>query len=288
MGEDVSSEQVVYIRPAAFPGAELLVARDSFRPWHVFHERYAFCACRTAAAGWRYRDREHFLNDGSVMLLEPGEAHRNTDVHKPADFKVFLVPFELFDDAARDQGAPVTAHFRFAQSEDPRLFRAIYRFSRSIESADTLLTQQTRFAACVSLLLEHAERRPPAPPSGNGERAVARVKACLQERFNEPVSLAELAALSGLNRFYLARAFTRHVGMPPHAYQIHVRIERATALLRAGVSPVDAAARVGFADQSHFTRHFKRIWRITPGAYARTRVGAVPAPRAAPVRAAAD
>jgi AraC-like DNA-binding protein len=51
---------------------------------------------------------------------------------------------------------------------------------------------------------------------------------------------------------------------------------------------VDAAARVGFADQGHFTRHFKRIWRITPGAYARTRVGAVPAPRAAPVRAAAD
>jgi AraC family transcriptional regulator len=52
------------------------------------------------------------------------------------------------------------------------------------------------------------------------------------------------------------------------AYQVHVRIERASELLRAGIPPADAAARVGFADQSHFTPHFKRIWRTTPARYA--------------------
>jgi AraC-like DNA-binding protein len=100
-------------------------------------------------------------------------------------------------------------------------------------------------------------------------RAIERVRHHLAQRFNEAVSLDELAALARLSRFHLLRAFTRHTGLPPHAYQVRLRIERACALLRSGISAAEVATRVGFADQSHFTRHFKRIHHITPGRYAR-------------------
>ena len=43
----------------------------------------------------------------------------------------------------------------------------------------------------------------------------------------------------------------------------------ATTGLRRGLPIAEAATLAGFADQSHFTRHFKRIWRTTPGTYAR-------------------
>jgi AraC-like DNA-binding protein len=91
----------------------------------------------------------------------------------------------------------------------------------------------------------------------------------LHENFNQLVSLDELAALTKLSRFHLVRAFALHTGIPPHAYQLRLRIERACVLLRAGVTAAEAATQVGFADQSHFTRHFKRIWCITPAQYAR-------------------
>jgi AraC-like DNA-binding protein len=100
-------------------------------------------------------------------------------------------------------------------------------------------------------------------------RAIERAKHYLHDNFNESVSLDQLVALTRLSRFHLVRAFALHMGIPPHAYQLKLRIDRACALLRAGVSAAEAATQVGFADQSHFTRHFKRIRRITPGQYAR-------------------
>src|SRR5712691_9691322 len=60
--EQHRSERLSFLRPPAVPGAEFLIAYDSFRPWHVFHERYEVCACRTAAARWRYRGKSQFLN----------------------------------------------------------------------------------------------------------------------------------------------------------------------------------------------------------------------------------
>lgn len=86
----------------------------------------------------------------------------------------------------------------------------------------------------------------------------------LREHYNELVTLDELALVSRLSRFHLVHAFTKEVGLPPHASQLHVRVERACGLLQRGLPPVQAAAAVGFADQSHFARHFKRIMRVTP------------------------
>jgi AraC-like DNA-binding protein len=55
--------------------------------------------------------------------------------------------------------------------------------------------------------------------------------------------------------------------MPPHQFQTLVRVSRAKALLREGWSIPQAASQVGFFDQSHFNRHFKRIIGVTPGQY---------------------
>jgi AraC-like DNA-binding protein len=102
----------------------------------------------------------------------------------------------------------------------------------------------------------------------NGKLAVARAKAYLREHCSEPVSLQDLALVSGFSRFGLVHAFTKEVGLSPHAYQVHVRIERARALLQHGVSPAAVATTMGFADQSHFTRHFRRVLQVTPSQYA--------------------
>lgn len=267
--EPNEEERLAWVRPIALPGTEILVAYSNSRLWHVFHERYVLCACRTAAADWRYRGQTNFLTDRSVMLMEPGETHRNLVVNKPSDFKALFVDPNLVENAAKEFGLCGTPHFQFPQVDDPRLFAAVYIFCASVEAADNMLEQQSWLTACVRFMLEYAERRPLPLAAMNGLRAVERAKDYLRARFNEAVSLDELEAVTGLSRFHLVRLFTKHVGIPPHAYQTHVRIEQARALLQAGTRPASAALSVGFADQSHFTRHFKRILRITPGDYVR-------------------
>ena len=67
---------------------------------------------------------------------------------------------------------------------------------------------------------------------------------------------------------HLVRTFTREFGMPPHRYLTGRRIERARRLLLDGMRPADVAVTVGFHDQSHLNRHFKRMLATTPARYA--------------------
>ena len=91
----------------------------------------------------------------------------------------------------------------------------------------------------------------------------------LRERWDQRVTLAELATVAGLSRFELVRRFHAQNGVTPHAFQVNLRVEHARRLLAAGVAPAEVAAACGFADQPHLNRVFKRAVGVTPGRYAR-------------------
>ena len=93
------------------------------------------------------------------------------------------------------------------------------------------------------------------------------VQALIAERCAESLSLDKLARRGRMSRYHFVRHFSRAVGMTPHAWQIDQRIERVRALLEQGMSLADAALQLGFADQSHFQRAFKRRVAATPGEY---------------------
>ena len=83
------------------------------------------------------------------------------------------------------------------------------------------------------------------------------------------VSLDDLCRITGLGRRQTITAFRRVTGLPPHAWHLQKKVLLVKRLLRAGLSPADAAAQAGFSDQSHMGRHFKAIVGITPAAFAR-------------------
>lgn len=208
------------------------------------------------------------MNGRSSALMEPGETHCSTAL-MPGNFKVLMIAPSVVTEASTEMGLSSTPHLRLSSSDDPKLFLTLYRFSAALETGACVLEQQSLFTACLHMLLEQAEQRLPPLAGMNEHFAVECVKRYLRERFAEAVSLDELVTLTGLSRFHLVRTFTRQVGMPPHIYQINIRIARASTLLKAGVSPVCVSNDLGFADQSHFTRHFKRFWGVTPNRYAK-------------------
>ncbi len=94
------------------------------------------------------------------------------------------------------------------------------------------------------------------------------------------ISVDELAGIACLSAAQFARAFRREHRTTPYRLVLDVRIGHAASMLGAGASLAETALRAGFADQSHFTRHFKRSTGMTPGQYA-----ALDAPSATPVNA---
>lgn len=83
------------------------------------------------------------------------------------------------------------------------------------------------------------------------------------------IRVEELARLTGLSALQLSRAFRREHAKTPYAFVLEIRVGYAKALLDAGTAIAEVAAESGFADQSHFTRHFRRLVGMTPRQYAR-------------------
>ncbi|MGF1582757.1 MAG: helix-turn-helix domain-containing protein [Gemmataceae bacterium] len=93
--------------------------------------------------------------------------------------------------------------------------------------------------------------------------------ALLHDDLETPVANHELAAAAGVSEFHFSRLFKKTTGLSPMNYRMRLRIERAQRLLedRKNLSLSQVAYACGFADQSHFGRHFKRITGRTPLQY---------------------
>jgi AraC-like DNA-binding protein len=267
-----TTENLAYFRHAALPGIELLVANPSTGSWQMFHERYLISAFRAVASSWVYRRKTYFAEDGATTFMEPGEVHRVVEKRKPSHFYALFVEREQFLKLAEECGLAGVPHFATIQVQSAELLRRIKRLSVLLQRGDNSFHMQSELAILVHEVLRYAETPPPElKVSRSGlKRSLENARKMLEERMYEQVSLDELSAASALSRFHLVRNFAVEFGLPPHAYQIHLRIKHACRLLRKGLSCVEVASSVGFADQSHFARHFRKMMGVTPSVYSRS------------------
>lgn len=103
----------------------------------------------------------------------------------------------------------------------------------------------------------------------SGHRVADLVRSHLEHHHHRVVTLAELSSLTGLSPYRVSRLFRGVVGVPLASYLALVRVRRARSLIAAGMSLAAVAHEVGYSDQSHFSRQFKRIVGMSPGRYAR-------------------
>jgi len=101
---------------------------------------------------------------------------------------------------------------------------------------------------------------------------VGKVRQYVDQHIAGRVVVAELSAIAQLSEAHFSRSFKRTLGMSPHAFVLHRRVEVAAELmLETPASLVDIAERCGFADQAHFCRQFKKLSGESPAAWRRTR-----------------
>jgi AraC family transcriptional regulator len=92
-----------------------------------------------------------------------------------------------------------------------------------------------------------------------------RLRDYIMAHLDEPIEVAALASIAGRSEFHFTRVFTRSVGMTPHRYVVHQRLQRAVELVREGRTGLaETAARTGFADQSHLSRWVRRVHGVSP------------------------
>jgi transcriptional regulator GlxA family with amidase domain len=110
-----------------------------------------------------------------------------------------------------------------------------------------------------------AETIPTPSRGGLPPRVLQRICEQFEAHMEEKISVDTLATLAGLSAPHFTRAFSHSAGLPPHTYVLRRRLERAELMVRNTQSPLsEIAAAMGFADQSHLTRHFHCLTGVAP------------------------
>ena len=266
-------ESLAFRRSVHLNGVEVVDATNTDRHWRWFNTGYG----ATAPSSWHgevnYRGRRRAANPGSVFCASPGEIHSISQVDSRGSFAGVIIDPTYFVELCKERECSVGAMEwkDIVPEASPRLLGQLVRFFaalRAEEEPTAMHVQSLFFEAFTGLSDEllvvrrHSVRR-------------ARLDAAEQAReiLHTPeganMSLTALAESVGLSRFQTLRAFKDRYGVPPHTYQLCYKIAMARRLLRAGLGVASVAAECGFADQSHFGRHFLKLVGTTPARYAR-------------------
>jgi AraC-like DNA-binding protein len=238
------------------------------------HEEYQLCLCLGSASRYRYRGGWIVVPPGTLSVLMPDEVHTTSEAEDRQELTQYRVlyagPDQLREVAAalgsRQSGLPF---FADAVLCDDDLSKRFLRLHVAFEGASAQLGRDISLLSMLGALVRRHARTPDVCESLTGPRQAVQVaRAYLEDNHAANVSLLELEQVAALSAFHLARLFQQEVGMPPHAYQIQVRIAHAKRLLLRGLPVSRVASETGFFDLSHFTRHFKRLVGVAPGRYA--------------------
>ncbi|WP_380178724.1 helix-turn-helix domain-containing protein [Kalamiella sp. sgz302252] len=213
--------------------------------------------------------RLHTSTPGQIMLIEPGAVH---DGHAPDPegftYSMLYLPQAWLNVMLQRRGlgeiSALQAAFRSTLTEDSWLNTAIQQAFAAIHHSEGRLARDQSLDRLVDLLARHLHRGSPPAQHLVG---MLRVRDYLHDAMASDIGLDEVALAAGIDRFRLTRQFQQAFGQSPHAYLVRLRLKTARQLLAQGCHPAQAAAQVGFADQSHLGRWFRRAYRITPAAY---------------------
>jgi AraC family transcriptional regulator len=223
------------------------------------HERGYFCLVRRGRYREEYTGGQRQCGPQTLAYHPPGEWHAEQfDGSEARSFNVELTP-----DWARRFDAPLDRPFATRDAWVVGLGLRLYREFDHPDAASALVIEGLTLELLGHCARASLSRLRPSPPLW-----LEHVRTSLIDRCTEPPSLADLAREASVHPGHLAAMFRRYFGTSAGEFARRCRIDRACRMLTdTGRSLADIAIAAGFADQSHFTRCFRRQFGITPAVY---------------------
>ncbi|WP_328830094.1 AraC family transcriptional regulator [Streptomyces sp. NBC_00252] len=232
-------------------------------PMHV-HDAWTLLIVDDGAVRYDLDRHEHGTPHDTVSLLPPHVPHNGSPA-TPHGFRkrvLYLDGTHLPDDLI---GSAVDS----PDLRDPELRLRVGQLHTALDHPGDELEAESRLSLIAERL--HAHLRPSTAPTPFAPTLARDLRELLDERVTEGIALDEAARLVHAHPAHLVRAFSGAYGIAPHQYLMSRRVDHARRLLLEGRPPGEVATVTGFYDQSHLTRHFRKLVGVTPGRYSRDR-----------------
>lgn len=241
-------------------------------PRHIHHS-WAVGMVERGFRKFETRKETFIISAGECFIISPGLPHTcQTSTDSLHEYWILCVPQQvirpIFSELCGEQQR--FPDFLLGPIRDFSLLQLMRSFVEEVQRGSDIFTQQMLLLDIINhCLLHHAQEPLHFPEFETPHEAVKIARDYLEQHFDRPITLEELADVAAVSPFHLTRIFQKIVGIPPYEYLIKVRLQHAQTLLKQGESIASTAYSTGFSDQSHLTRFFKRHIGLTPGEYSR-------------------
>lgn len=250
---------------AAIPGLQRMAARFRRTTFSKHrHDTYAVGITVSGVQCFSYRGEGRQSVPRQAFVLHPDEAHDGRPGGSEGyGYRIAYIDPRLIGDALGGGRLPFVAP---PVTTDPQLRAMIASLlaSPADPQDDLAWSGHVQGVADALARLDTRARQPPATPD---RAAIAPALALLSDIPDRRIGSPELSEATGLDRWALARGFRAVTGVSPSRYHLCRRVAAAQRLITSGVGLAEVPYATGFADQSHFTRQFRAVVGLSPGAW---------------------
>lgn len=237
------------------------------------HETYTINVIEKGAQRFLSSGNHFVAPEHSIIFVNADEVHTGQSGTDNGWSYRGIAPFEShFTKLAADIGfaEDFAPYFPNAVVQDAQMANELRQLFNTLANSDNRLLRETMlYGVLTRLMLKHGKSKTEIKQKYTANHKLEWVKQYINNHLEQNITLETLAKVSDFTPFYLVRQFQKMYGLPPHAYQIQQRLRKSKLLLKQGEKVVNVAADVGFYNQSHFHRHFKKANGVTPSRYAR-------------------
>jgi AraC family transcriptional regulator len=238
-------------------GARLKLPRHS-------HERPYFCFILQGVYGETYGERLRVCRRSMLVFHPSGEVHSQHFNEGPGRLFRVEMSHGLLE-RVREHRVALDDAVEFHDGSLPWLAAKLHQEFREMDEVSPLAIEGLALEIVAEAARRSLRASGPKPP-----RWLEQAREIIHARAFERLTLAAVAETVGVHPVYLAREFRRHYRSPVGEYVRRLRIEFACReISRTDIPLVEIAMACGFYDQSHFSKTFKRLVRVTPAEFRR-------------------
>jgi AraC-like DNA-binding protein len=218
-----------------------------------------------------YSNDSKTISEGEIFIINPKQVHSCMSEssighsYKLLSIPPFFMQLTASHISERHEEIPF---FSCVHINDRKLSQKLLKLFDIIENSESDIQIESNFYDFVTgLLISYSITPLPVSDTQKQNDSIARACKYIHTHYSDNLSLKELASIACLSPFHFQREFKRFMGITPHEYLNDFRIGKSKKLLIEDNEIVDIANRLGFSDQSHFSRIFLKTVGVTPGIY---------------------